>query len=98
MIAKLHPKFTLLTDPSHAWVKVKKSYLVDLIGDDWRKYFTSFSYERKDFVYLEEQKDTVTFMKECRKKDIHPEFVCAEHKTDRPSKIRGYDPLAPMDL
>jgi len=98
MIAKLHPRFTMLTDASHKWVKVRKSYLEDLIGNDWRKYFTCSSYERTDFVYLEEQKDTVTFLKECRKKDIHPEFVCAEHKTDRPSKIRGYEPLAPMDL
>ena len=98
MISKLHPKFTMLTDPSHAWVKVKKSYLVDLIGDDWRKYFTSFSYERKDFVYLGEGEDTATFMKECLKKDINPELVCAEHKTDRLSKVRGYEPLAPIDL
>ena len=98
MIAPLNKKkFEVFTDPSHAWVKVKKAFLVDLIGEDWRKYFTCFSYERADFVYLEEDEDTATLLLHLKRKGIQPELNVKQHKTDRPSKLRGYAPLAPMD-
>lgn len=98
MISPLNKKkFDVFTDPGHSWVKVKKTYLVDLIGDDWRKYFTAFSYERADFVYLEEDLDTATLLRYLKQKSIQPELDYKEHKTDRLSKIRGYDPLAPID-
>ena len=61
MISPLNKKkFEVFSDPSHSWIKVKKTFLTYLIGDDWRKHFTSFSYERADFVYLEEDDDAAT--------------------------------------
>lgn len=98
MISALNKKkFEVFTDPGHAWIKVPKKYLVTLIGDDWRKEFTHFSYERADFVYLEEDEDTATFLRYLKDKSIQPELDYKEHKTDRLSKIRGYAPLAPID-
>lgn len=99
MISPLNKKkFEVFSDPSHSWIKVKKTFLTYLIGDDWRKYFTSFSYERADFVYLEEGKDTATLHFHLKQKSIQPELALQEHKTNRPSKIRGYDRLAPIGL
>ena len=58
MISPLNKKkFEVFSDPRHSWIKVKKTFLTYLIGDDWRKCFTPSSYERADFVYLEEKED-----------------------------------------
>ena len=99
MIAPLNKKkFEVFTDPDHTWIKVRKEFLEDLIGDDWRTYFhAKNSCERADFVYLEEDKDTATFLRYLKEKSIQPELDYQEHKTGRLSKIRGYAPLAPMD-
>jgi hypothetical protein len=99
MIAPLNKKkFEVFTDPDHTWIKVRIKFLEDLIGDDWRTYFSAKnSCERADFVYLEEDEDTATFHHYLKGKGIQPELDYKEHKTDRPSKLRGYAPLAPMD-
>jgi len=51
--------FKTYTDPGHGWAAVKRSLLVKLgIADK----ITSFSYERGQTVYLEEDCDVSTFV------------------------------------
>ena len=51
-------KFIFHADPGHGWLGVKKTWLTDLgIADK----ITSYSYERGNMVYLEEDCDATTF-------------------------------------
>lgn len=86
--------FPVYADPGHAWVKVKKAFLEQLLGPQWRKQFTCFSYERGDSVYLEEDQDAATLMAACNQAGIEPKGRYSH--TDRPSRIRSYAPLAPF--
>ncbi len=88
--------FRVYYDPGHAWVKVPKPFLARTIGADWRKVFTCFSYERGAYVYLEEDEDAARFINWCRAASIEPVLRhCYYRRTDRPSRIRSYAPLAP---
>jgi len=87
--------FTVYSDPGHAWVKVPKAFLCQIIGADWRKVFSSFSYERGDNVYLEEDEDACRFLHWCHKSDIEPVFKHALSKGERYSRIRNYAQLSP---
>lgn len=89
--------FRVYSDPGHAWVKVAKPFLVQIIGADWRKVFTCFSYERGDYVYLEEDDDAPRLISWCRANAIEPIFKPASTgaATHR-SRIRSYAPLAPI--
>lgn len=52
-------EFKFHTDPGHGWLEVPRHLLDDLnIGQK----ITSFSYEKDDKVYLEEDRDILTFM------------------------------------
>ena len=51
-------RFKFYSDPSHGWVKVDRPILVSLGIIDK---ITPFSYQRGDFVYLEEDQDLSTF-------------------------------------
>lgn len=88
--------FPVYSDPGHAWVKVHIPFLVRIIGPGWRKHFTSFSYQRGAYVYLEEDQDARTLIDWCRSTGIEPAFRhCYYRRTNRPSRIRTYAPLAP---
>ncbi|MFZ9327384.1 MAG: hypothetical protein ACO24H_08025 [Polynucleobacter sp.] len=89
--------FRVHSDPGHAWVKVPKEFLRQIIGKDWRKVFTHFSYERDDHVYLEEDEDASRFINWCRASGIEPVFKGASTgiATHR-SRIRTYSPLQPI--
>lgn len=86
--------FAVYADPGHAWVKVEKAFLEQILGSHWRKQFTCFSYERGDHVYLEEDQDAATLMAACRSAGIEPKGRYSH--TDRPSRIRSYASLAPI--
>lgn len=86
--------FPVYADPGHAWVKVKKTFLERIVGPQWRKQFTCFSYERGDYVYLEEDQDACLLVIACRNAGIDP--VWRHSHSDRPSRIRSYAPLAPL--
>jgi hypothetical protein len=86
--------FTVYADPGHLWVKVEKAFLERIIGAQWRKAFTCFSYERGDHVYLEEDQDAASLIKACRSAGIEPAW--RSHHTDRISRIRSYAPLSPI--
>ena len=84
--------FTIIVynDPSHAWGKVKRKVLDNLgIADK----VSSYSYQYKDNVYLEEDADLLLV---CRhllfNTDVRIKFV--EKHTDRESRIRSYERYA----
>jgi hypothetical protein len=88
--------FYCYSDPGHAWVKVPKAFLVQIIGEHWRKAFTCFSYERGDNVYLEEDEDACRFVKACQAVGIQPMFKQSSANISRRSRIRGYASLSPI--
>lgn len=88
--------FYVYSDPGHSWVKVPKSFLEVHLGEHWRKVFTSFSYERGDYVYLEEDCDAYTFSKRIRDAGIEPIYKEGSSCSSKYSRIRNYQPLAPM--
>jgi hypothetical protein len=81
--------FTIIVynDPSHAWGKVKRKVL-DNLG--LAKEISSYSYQYKDNVYLEEDADLSLV---CRhllfNTDVQIKFV--EKHTNRESRIRSYE-------
>ena len=81
--------FTIIVynDPSHAWGKVKRKVL-DNLGI--AKEVSSYSYQYKDNVYLEEDADLSLV---CRhllfNTDVQIKFV--EKYTNRDSRIRSYE-------
>ena len=86
--------FDVYSDPGHAWIKVHKAFLAELIGKFWRQTFTPFSYERGEWVYLEEDEDASRFVNWCRANGIEPKW--REHHADKRSRIRGYSVLSPV--
>jgi hypothetical protein len=81
--------FTIIVynDPSHAWGKVKRKVL-DNLG--LAQQVSSYSYQYKDNVYLEEDADLSLV---CRhllfNSDVQIKFV--EKHTNRDSRIRSYE-------
>ncbi len=74
------------TDPGHGWVQVKRK-LLDELGI--YKEITTFSYQRGESVYLEEDCDFPLFKKACDKQGIVVQLE-SQH-TDRRSLIRSYE-------
>lgn len=74
-------------DPGHAWAKVKRSELVSLLlcGE-----ISSFSYQRGDYVYLEEDYDLAKYINALKKYNSGIEIKFKEYWTNRRSKIRDY--------
>lgn len=77
------------SDPGHGWLKVPRKELHELgIADQ----ITPYSYERGEWVYLEEDADLSTFAK------AHPKWNQVKriwHCTDRQSRIRSYRDYSP---
>ena len=78
-------KLNIYSDPVHAWCKVPRSLLVkyNIEGD-----ITSFSYQRGDYVYLEEDCDLSLLLSTLRAWGVSVEF--REFHTNKQSKIRSY--------
>ena len=79
--------FDVYCDPSHGWLKVKKSFLERLgIADR----ITHYSYQRGDYAYLEEDCDASNFVGAYEDMfKIRPKFRV--HHSDKLSRIRNYD-------
>ena len=78
--------FTIYADPGHSWVKVPRKLLHKLnIADK----ITPYSYQRGEYVYLEEDCDAYTFV-QAYKAQIAPVVSFKEKYTNRSSKIRSY--------
>jgi len=88
--------FQIYSDPGHAWVKVPKEFLRQIIGNDWRKVFTCFSYERNDHVYLEEDQDAARFINWCKASNIQLVLKESTSRDLRWSRIRTYSRLQPI--
>ncbi len=98
MVVKIPNKsimFSLYSDPAHGWLKVSKAVLQKHIGKHWRKSFTPYSYERGNFVYLEEDQDLFTFTKLMEQKDMTV-LIKQRKQSNRYSAIRGYKDLQPI--
>ena len=80
--------FTIIvySDAGHAWGKVKRQVLVNLgLADK----VSSYSYQYKDNVYLEEDCDLSLLCSTLLALDTRIKFV--EKHTDKSSRVRSYD-------
>ena len=87
--------FDFYSDPGHGWLKVSKSLLLKIIGAQWRSVFTPFSYERGDFVYLEEDCDLSRFINWMESVGLTVNIRQRPQSNNR-SRIRSYSILAPI--
>lgn len=79
-------KCVFLCDPGHGWLKVNKKHILKLgLADK----ISSYSYERNNHVYLEEDCDAGVFLKAF--KDLGGEVVVKSKHTNKQSKIRSYN-------
>jgi len=89
--------FTFYADPGHAWLKVSRKELEELgVADQ----ISHYSYERGDFVYLEEDQDAAIFLDACKAR--FPGFAeklrFKESHTNNSSRIRNYLSYCPSNL
>lgn len=84
-------KFTHLADPSHGWVKVKRSQLIRM---GVLNKISGYSYEKGDHVYLEEDTDASEFFNRLDALGKKWEVV---YKTtiSKQSKVRSYNQFEP---
>lgn len=73
-------------DPSHGWVKIKRDKLIVLCIEHL---ISSYSYQRDDYVYLEEDNDLARLFKACDELQIQVKLK--DYHTNKSSKIRAYD-------
>ena len=79
-------KIKIYTDSGHGWGAVKRTVLSNLgIANK----ITSFSFQKGNTVYLEEDCDLPSLITACAVKGIQIEFV--QKHTDRRSPIRTYN-------
>jgi hypothetical protein len=83
-------KINIYTDPGHGWASVKRTLLADLgIADK----VSTYSYQRGQSVYLEEDCDLSLLLGAFKQAGITPAFV--EHHTNNRSPIRSYEVYRP---
>jgi hypothetical protein len=75
------------SDPGHAWLKVRKSQ-ANKASVYMGEKISSFSYQRGEFVFLEEDCDLGIYVRYLEA--IKRPYKFVEHHTDKSSKIRGY--------
>jgi len=76
----------LFADPGHGWLKV---YRKDLVKYGIEKKISSYSYQRKDAVFLEEDNDLATFV--AAVEATGTKVVITTWPTNKTSRIRGYE-------
>lgn len=79
-------KYDFYADQAHGWLKVKRSELIDL---NILSEITGYSYQKNDYVYLEEDQDLSTFIRAMEAKNVQVQFM--EHYSSRESRIRYYN-------
>lgn len=87
--------FTVIcySDQGHSWAKVKRSVLHNLgIADN----ITPYSYQRGEYVYLEEDCDLSALCMALNQRNTRIKFV--EKHTDRDSRIRSYERYKPVAI
>lgn len=83
-------KLTVYNDPGHGWVAIKRSVLIKL-GIEHK--ISTYSYQRGQTAYLEEDCDMSTLISAARDAGITLEFT--EKYVNRHSPIRSYDTFKP---
>jgi len=89
---KVKTKFDFYSDPGHGWLKVPMS-LLDALGVRGR--ITTFSYQRGENAYLEEDCDATVFWN-AYKERFGREPKIKHHLADRSSAIRAYASFSPI--
>lgn len=81
-------KITVFSDSGHAWAKVKRSELVSLLvlGK-----ISSYSYQRSEYVYLEEDCDLSHYINALKLNNPDLVIVWNTRNTNSRSKIRSYE-------
>ena len=87
--------FDFYSDPGHGWLKVPMAVLRKNIGAQWRSVFTPFSYERGEYVYLEEDCDLTRFIN-CMEANGQTVRIRQRPQSEKRSRIRSYSVLAPI--
>lgn len=82
-------KFTFISDPGHGWLKVPFSLIEKLGIVD---HITRYSYQRYEFVYLEEDCDAPLFLEAYKKHYGFSPVAFREQFSNKNSKIRSYYP------
>jgi hypothetical protein len=77
--------YNVYSDPSHSWVRVPRDVLNKL---NISEFITSFSYQRGEHVYLEEDFDLSTFVDACKRNNKEVKFRYFDSL--KSSKIRSY--------
>jgi hypothetical protein len=86
----LHGKtYDFFSDPGHGWVKVNRN---ELLGLGIANKISSYSRQRKNAVFLEEDNDASEFMRAKQARGEPVKF--REHISDKQSKIRNYPGFA----
>lgn len=83
-------KIKFYSDPGHGWGAVKRKVLSELEISDK---ISTFSYQKGQTVYLEEDSDLQKFVTALTAKGAIIKYD--EHNTDRRSPIRSYDRYRP---
>jgi len=79
--------FRFYNDPGHGWLAVKRKFLIEL---GILEKITSYSYQRGNTVYLEEDLDMDTFFKAYENRfSVLPTYTSTYHKRNSP--IRFYE-------
>ena len=84
-------KYDFITDPGHGWLKVKRSEL-RILGIDQQ--ITSYSYQRGEYVYLEEDYDALLFIKTKKERNQTVRFR-ERNAAYRVSRVRNYEHYRP---
>jgi hypothetical protein len=78
-------KIKCFCDPGHGWAKVKKKELTKL-GIENK--ISGFSYQKGDYVFLEEDCDLAIYAEALKASGVEPKFNV--NHSDRQSRIRNY--------
>ena len=80
--------FHCYSDPSHGWLKVQRKK-VESLGIAAR--ISSYSFQRGDWVYLEEDIDAGIFLNEFKTMNPNKTVVLRSHNSNKSSRLRNYD-------
>ena len=80
--------FNFYEDPGHGWIKVPRKLCQKL---HILPFITGYSYERGEYLYLEEDCDYSTFLYAMKAKGIA--FKLKYNHSNKQSKIRSYNPF-----
>jgi len=83
--------FLFFSDPGHGWLKIPRKLLQQL-GIEQK--ITHYSYQRSEYVYLEEDCDASLFLQTMKEKGIEVKIV-DRRQDNKSSPIRSYASFVP---